>query len=71
MKCFVINSENKRALQSSSIDFPHHTYFFSYLMEADIMSLMGMLFHFREFAVEEDAKPGIDNASTSGGKVSK
>ena len=22
----------------------------------------------REFALEEDAKPGIDNASTSGGK---
>ncbi|KAK1334926.1 hypothetical protein QTO34_004498 [Cnephaeus nilssonii] len=28
-----------------------------------------MLFHFRGFALEEDAKPGIDNANTSGGKA--
>lgn len=40
-------------------------------MEVDVVLLMGMLFHFREFALEEDVKPGIDNANTSGGKVSK
>ncbi|KAG8518979.1 Disintegrin and metalloproteinase domain-containing protein 22, partial [Galemys pyrenaicus] len=31
--------------------------------------LMDTLLHFREFALEEDVKPGIDSANTSGGKV--
>lgn len=29
-----------------------------------------LLSHFREFALEEGVKPEIDNANTSGGKVS-
>jgi len=40
-------------------------------MEVDVVLLTGMLFRFREFVLEEDVKPGIDNANTSGGKVSK
>jgi hypothetical protein len=38
---------------------------------ADVITTDGRSFsHFREFALEEDVKPEIDNANTSGGKVS-